>query len=97
MPLSNPFVSPEHAGAFPGLHEGVLDPEVLDLHTLPPPKTETEHQVHAAARAAFAGLADLLAHQEAGEAISLDALRVMETDATEYLLAYKRLLVARVS
>ena len=102
MLLPPPPESSEHqptvdAGAMPSLLDGVLDPEVLDLHTLPPPLTAEEHRVHTAARASLAALADVLARQEAGESVSLDTVRLMETEATEYLLAYKRLLATRAS
>ena len=102
MFLHHPPESTEHqptvdAGVMPSLPDGVLDPEALDLHTLPPPETEEEHRVHAAARASLAELGDALARQEAGESVSLDTVRLMETEATEYLLAYKRLLATRAS
>jgi type II secretory pathway predicted ATPase ExeA len=76
--------------------EEIFDGAVLDLEQLPAPMTEHEHAVHSVARAEFAVLADLLQRQDRGETVPVDEMHVAESDATELLLAYKRLLSRRV-
>ena len=77
-------------------HDEIFDGAVLDLEQLPAPMTEHEHAVHSAARTKFSVLADLLERQDRGETVPVDEMHVAESDATELLLAYKRLLSRRV-
>ncbi|MGI8548637.1 MAG: hypothetical protein ACR2M1_15135 [Gemmatimonadaceae bacterium] len=86
----------EEINTLPSPSDAVFDGEVLDLHQLPAPVSDEEQAVHAAARTKFAVLADMIERQGRGEAVNSDDFRIAESDATELLLAYKRLLTQRV-
>lgn len=91
-PFDDQPVAPTTASA---VDDSAFDSGVLDLDALPAPATDAECQVHATARAAFARLAEVLGRKEAGEPLAPNDLQIAESDATESLLAYKRLLAAR--
>lgn len=82
---------PGEPNTLPSAPDEAFDSDVLDLDQLPGPITDEEHAVHAAARAKFRALGDLLDDSSA----ALADLRIAESAALGLLFAYKRLLAQR--